>query len=122
MPETIPPIGNFRWPVLFARRDQVPDVASSGVVEPLLDVALIYAAIEAARPVTYYAAAQVDTPFTHMIWVRWMDSIDTSFIVVRDLRRLDGTLRRETFRIRRMIEVNGRQRFLRIEAELEGRT
>lgn len=91
-------------------------------MEPLSDASLIYAAIEPARPVTYYAAAQVDTPFTHMIWVRWMDNIDTSFIVVRDLRRPDGSLRRETFRIRRMIEVNGRQRFLRIEAELEGRT
>ncbi len=122
MPENIPPIGQFRWPVLFARREQVPDVTSSGVIEPFTDVAMVYAAIEPARPVTYYAAAQVDTPFTHMIWVRWVDNIDTSFVVVRDHRRLDGSLRRETFRIRRMLEVNGRQRFLRIEAELEGRT
>lgn len=107
---------------MIARRDQVPDPDSTGVLEPLAAGTLVHANIEPARPVTFYAAAQTDRQFTHMIYVRFLDWLDTSYVIVRDMRRTDGSVRREVFRIRRTLEVNGRVVHLQIEAELEQRT
>jgi len=121
VPEKNPRIGTLRWPVMLAKREQLPDPNSSGVLEPLTQGIKVYVDIQGARPMTYYAAAQVDTPFTHMIFMRWVDALDTSYVIVRDLRRPNGTIRRELFRIQRILEIEGQERFLRIEAELEQR-
>lgn len=107
---------------MIARRDQIPDPASTGVLEPLIEGTRVHANIEPARPVTFYAAAQTDTPFTHMIYIRFLDWVDTSHLIVRDTRRRDMSARREIFRIRRTLEIDGRVRYLQIEAELEQRT
>lgn len=113
-------INELRWPVQIAQREQLP-ASGGGIDEVLVDCILVYAKIEALRPMTFYGAAQTDRPVTHMIWLRWLDWLDTTHVITRELRRLDGTPRREVFRIRRVKEMAGQQRFLEIEAELEHR-
>ena len=113
-----PAIGELRWPVTVYRRDMAPD-ARTGIDEILVPIADRRAKIEASRPVTFYGSAQTDAPVTHFIWLRWLDYPATTWVVVRPTRRPDGTLRTETFRVRRAKEMDGRKRFLEIEAELE---
>lgn len=120
MADANPAIGELRWPVVIVRRDQIP-VDEGEIAE--LNVSAIHARakIEPVYAATYYGSAQVDTPVTHMIWLRWLDNLDTTHAVIRTMRRKDGTARFEVFRVRRVKELEGRQRFLMIEAELEQR-
>ena len=113
-------IAELRWLVLLARRDQLPD-DFAGIDEPLVDAVRVHAKIEDLYPQTFYAAAQTDRPVTHMIWVRWRGWLDTTHVIIRTTRLPIGSPRTELFRIRRVKELNGRKRFLAIEAELEKR-
>ena len=113
-------INELRWPVQVARREQLP-ASDGGITEALVDRILVYAKIEALRPMTFYGAAQTDRPVTHMIWLRWLDWLDTTHVILREMRRLDCTPRLEVFRIRRVKEMAGAQRFLELEVELEHR-
>jgi len=63
----------------------------------------------------------VDTPITHRIVIRWLDWIDTTHVILRNTTRPNGSVRSEIFRIRRMKEIDGRQRFLELECEQESR-
>lgn len=113
------PIGELRWRVAIFKREQVPDLQSMGISETLKPLASPMAKIEASRPGTFYGSVQVDTPVTHMIWIRWMRGIDNRHVIVRDTEGPDGEAIREIFRIRRELPLGGRKRFLMFEAELE---
>ena len=89
--------------------------------ETLTQIISVQADIQPVGPMTFYGAAQVDTPVTHKVRIRWLDWIDTTHVIIRDTIRPDQTTRREVFRIRRTMEVDGRQRFLEMECELEKR-
>jgi hypothetical protein len=101
----VPLIGELRWPVTVAWRKQDPSNTSSGINDGLQNEVQAWASIEATRPLTYYAGAQVDTPATHIMRLRWMDWLDTTHVIIREMRRPDGTVRQETFRIRRIKEI-----------------
>ncbi len=114
-------IGRLRWPVYIATRQQAPDPASPGFVESLANTTLVHANVQPMGPMTFYAGVQVDTPVTHKIFVRWLDWLDTTCIIYRQTVRPDRSTRIEIFRIRRVMELEGRKRFLRLDCEQEMR-
>ena len=126
MPDPGVPIGTLRWVVILARRAQAPDPNGPGLCETLQPIAAIHADIQPVGALTFWTAAaggeQVDTPVTHRITVRSLDNLDQSMAILRRSQRPDGTVRTETFRIRRIKDVGGRKRFTEIEAELERTT
>ena len=115
-------IGSLRWRVTIATREQEPDPDSPGIVERLAKLQTVRADIQPIGTMTFYAAEQVDTPLTHKIVIRWLDWVDTTHIVFRVTKRPDGSDMIERFRVRRVMPIDGRQRFLRMDCELEQRT
>lgn len=113
-------IGSLRWPVTIALRTQVP-ATTGGMQETLTDIITVRADVQPVGPMTFYGSAQVDTPVTHKITIRWLDWVSTLHVIIRDSLRQDGSMRREVFRIRRMMEIDGRKRFLLLEVEEERR-
>lgn len=116
-----PRIGSLRWRVVIAQRRETPDPASAGILETLVDLQEVHADIEPVGTQTFYGSAQVDTPITHRIRIRWLDWVDTTHVLKRRTLRRDGTAREELFRVRRVGEFDGRKEFLLIDAELETR-
>jgi len=110
----------MRYLVTLALRQQLPDDYAS-IDETLINGVKVHAKIEDLYPQTFYGAAQTDRPVTHMIWLRWLDWLDMRHVIIRVTQRPDGSTRADVFRIRRVKELNGRKRFLEIEAELEVR-
>lgn len=115
-------IGQLQWPVTIYRRDQAPSVSGTGITETLVEIATVRADIQPVGALTYYAGAQVETPITHRIFIRFLDYLDTTHVIKRVSIRQDGETRTEVFRIRRMKWFAGDNRFLDIEAELENET
>ena len=115
-------IGSLRWRVTIATREQEPDPDSPGIVERLAKLQTVRADIQPIGTMTFYAAEQVDTPLTHKIVIRWLDWVDTTQVVFRVTKRPDGSDMVERFRVRRVMPIDGRQRFLRMDCELEQRT
>lgn len=114
-------IGSLRWRVTIATREQYPDPDSPGIVERLADEQTVRADIQPIGAMTFYAAEQVDTPVTHRIVIRWLDWVDTTHVVFRVTKRPDGSAMIERFLVRRVMPIDGRQRFLRMDCELEQR-
>ena len=115
-------IGSLRWSVVIAPREQVADPDSPGLLENLAKTQTVRADVQPIGPVTFYAAEQVNTPVTHRIVMRWLDWVDTTHVIIRVTRRPDQSDMVEWFRVRRVMSIDGRQRFLRLDCELENRT
>jgi head-tail adaptor len=114
-------IGQLRHPVTIAERNQAA-AAGGGISETLTNLASVWAQIEPVGALTFYSGVQVDTPITHRVRLRWMDWIDTTHVLIRELRRPDGTIRTETYRIRRVKEDStAGLRWSDLECELEKR-
>lgn len=113
-------IGSLRWPVTIGLRTQVP-AATGGMTESLDEIIKVRADVQPVGPMTFYGSAQVDTPVTHKVTIRWLDWVSALHVIIRDSLRQDGSTRREVFRIRRMMEIDGRKRFLLLEVEEEKR-
>lgn len=113
-------VGRLRWPVLIARRNQMPDQAGTGIVTSFDGMAKVRADVQAVGAMTYWGTMQTDSPaVTHRIFMRWTDAIPNTHAIFRTTRRNDGSLRWEQFRVRRWKELGGRKRFVAIECELE---
>lgn len=112
-------IGKRRWRVWIGRRDQTPKSGAAGIDETLIEIERVWANIMPIGAMTFYAATQTDVPVTHRIWTRWLDYVDTRHIVLRRSTRTDGSVREEHFRVRRVVEDQGRKRYTMIEAMLE---
>jgi head-tail adaptor len=106
--------------VTIAKREQVP-ATTGGMQECLTQIIPVRADVQPTGAMTFYGSAQVDTPVTHRIKIRWLDWVDTRHVIIRDTIRADRTVRREIFRIRRCMEIDGRKRFLLLECEEEKR-
>ena len=111
-------IGSLRWLVTLYRRLQAPG-PNSAITEDLVPLATVHADVQPTYPTTHYASAQVDTPVTHLIRLRWVDYVENVVVVMRGTKRIDGTNRTELFRVRRVKEMAGRKRFCELECELE---
>jgi head-tail adaptor len=114
-----PKIGQLRWPVVIATRQQAADPASPGILETLAKLMTVHADIQPIGAMTFFAGVQVDTPVTHRITLRWLDWVDTTCVIFRTTTRLDLTTRVERFRVRRLAEIAGRKRFIQLDCELE---
>lgn len=112
------PIGSLRWRVRINKRVQAPDTGT-GIAETLQKVADVHADVQPVGALTFYGAQQTETPITHFIVMRWQPYLDNTNIITRLTQLPGGASRTETFRIRRIREMAGRKRFVRIEAELE---
>ena len=119
-------IGALRWPVILCERQQQPG-PDGAISETLLPLAKVHADIQPTYASTFYLSAQIETPISHMIRMRWHDYLPLTHVIIRATRRPpvgaigDGTLRGEIFRVRRLKEVGGRKRFVEVEAELRER-
>lgn len=114
-------IGSLRWRVVIATREQMADPDGPGLLETLAKMQTVRADVQPIGTMTFYAAEQVDTPLTHRIIIRWLDWVDTTHVVVRTTKRPDQSEMIERFRVRRVMSIDGRQRFLRLDCELEKR-
>ena len=112
-------IGSLRWLVTVATRVQVPDTNSPTILETLQSLLQVRADVQPIGAMTFLAGQQTDRPITHRIRMRWLDWIDQTCVVIRTTLRADETSRIEVFRIRRIKEIDGRKRFIEIEAEME---
>lgn len=112
-------IGSLRWLVTLYRRDQSPG-PNSAISENLVPIAKVHADIQPTYPGTFYGSAVVDTPVSHLIRMRWVDYVETIYVVMRTTTRpSDGTKRTELYRVRRVKELAGRKRFVELECEFE---
>lgn len=94
---------------------------SSSVAEAYNQVATVWGKIENTYPSTFWGIndAQVERPITHMIWIRWQAYLDNTYALQRTRTLPDGSNSTETFRIRRIAEIDQRTWIVRLEAELE---
>jgi hypothetical protein len=121
MPERIR-VGQLRWPVRLVQRQQAAQLApDAGITETAADSVIMHADIQPIGAMTFYGAiaADPDKPITHRIIMRWTDYVDYTHAIERVSSRPDGTQRIETFRVRRIYEIEGRKRFVCMECQLE---
>ena len=118
--DEFPTASELRTPLVVVRRIQRPADDDAAIVEDDHIIGRVWAKIESSRPLTFYAAQQTETPFTHVIKCRFIAGIDTSYVFVRQRRLPDSSVTTERYRVRRTTDILGRSRFLAIEAELEG--
>ena len=114
-------IGRLRWQVTFETRGQQPDPTpgGTGIVETPVLPKQIHADIQAIGDATFWGSAQTDGPITHQIYIRWQDYPDNTTAIIRCTLLPDNSTRRETFRVRKVSELGGRKRFVRVLAQLE---
>ncbi len=117
------PLGRLRWPVQIVQRLQAPDPNSTGVVETCVPIRTVRADVQPVGALTFWGTAggseQVDTPITHRVYMRWQNSLPNAYAITRSTILEDGTTRTETFRVRRIKEIDGRKRFVIVECEEE---
>jgi hypothetical protein len=113
-------IGRLRWPVYLANRDQIALATGTGIDEVPTDAIRVHADVQAVGALTFWSGMQTDTPITHRIFIRWIDAIPNTAVVLRQTLRRDNSIRTERFRVRRWKECGGRKRFAMLEVELEG--
>ncbi len=118
MADLTPRIGELRWPVTIAKRVQAA-AGTATISESLTNLLAVHASIKSLGPMTFLAGEQTDRPVTHRIYIRWIDWLDLTHVIVRQTIRLDLTVRLEVFRLRKIGEVDGRKRFLELLAEQE---
>ena len=116
-------LGQLRWPVTVARRRQNFDPPGGvGINEDWVAIQVVHAEVIPSSGLTFWMTGgqeQVDTPITHRITTRWLGYLDNNYVIARNTRLPDGTMRGELFRLHRIKELGGRKRFTSIDAELE---
>jgi len=120
MADYTPTIGALRWTVQIATRVHAP-AGSATIAESYTDLQTVRADIQPLGPMTFLTGQQTDRPITHRVIIRWLDWVDQTNVIVRNTQRRDGTVRKEIYRIRKVAEIAGRQRFLELLVEEESR-
>jgi len=114
-------IGMLRSPVTLCNPLMVPDPSGPGMLTTFVDQRQIYSSIEPVSMVPFLLGQQTDlNQITHRVTCRWQDfEVANKFAqIFRDRYRPDGSTYTEVYKIHRVLEVEGRQRFLEIEVEL----
>ena len=114
------PIGDLRWPVSLYTRGQVPDPDGSGTIDVDVLVASMHASIEPIRPGVYWGAVdeENDKP-THSLVIRGNYYLSNYHWFRRVRRYGDGITRSEHFRVVRVLEVDGRNRYIKAEVHMD---
>ena len=111
-------IGRLRWQVTFAQRQQLP-VNQADIAETAVLPKVVHADIQSVNDMTWWGAVQTDAPVTHAIHMRFQDYPDNTYAIYRTTNLPDGSTRTETFRVRKVSELGGRKRFVRLLCQLE---
>lgn len=111
-------ITQLRWRVSIAKRVQTPS-PGNGIAENFNVLAQAWADVQPLGGLTFWSAAQTDTPVTHHVVLRWVDYLDNTFAILRTTTTPSGASRSEVFRVRRVGEWGGRKRFTILDVELE---
>lgn len=111
----------MRWPVYLATRLQIAQVDASGIDEQLENMTKVHADIQALGAMSYWNAAQNELPISHRVFIRWVEAVENTVVVIRQTIRPDRSIRTEQFRVRRWKELGGRKRFVLLEVDEEKR-
>ena len=114
-------VGELRWQVQLCTRIGAPDPNGAEIIETFINGTNVQASIMPIGLQTYIIGEQLENNPTHRIIIRFQDSLDFFDCVLRQILRADGSTRQELFRVFRVSEVDGRQRFTCIDAILEQR-
>lgn len=121
MPQQPATIGELRYRVTLGLRGEQQDPASTGLLESYQRIGEVNASITPTSAEMFIGSEQVGTPITHRIVFRWTGYEQSQFfdVIVRQLDLPNDTTRAEIFRVRRIQEFDGRQRFVVADVELE---
>lgn len=122
MPEKRPTIGELRWAFALIKRQQSVAPFSTSITEVNQAQETICGKIENTYATTYWGidGAQSERPITHMIWVRWKPYLDNTMALQRTRYIPNtGATVTETFRIRRVCEIDQKTWIVRLECEQE---
>lgn len=117
-------IGRLRWPLMLATRQQVAQIKGTGIDESLTDLMQVRGDVQPVGALTFWGTNGTvqqtdDAPITHRIFLRWVDALLNSEVIIRNTILVDQRVRMEIFRIRRIKELGGRKRFVCVECQLE---
>lgn len=115
-----PDAGKLRSPAMLCNQQQVDDPNGPGQIITYVDRQRIYCGVEADMA-AYLNGQQVEIgAVTHRVTMRWRDLmvLNQFAFVIRERVRTDGTLYTEIFKIHRVQEVGGRERFVELAVEL----
>lgn len=114
-------IGQLRFQLNIYQRSDAPDTESMGIVETDTLVATVAGDVQPVGSMTFFGSinADFDKPVTHRAIVRWLPLADLNYLITRTLNTPDGQTRTENFRVWRLQEVEGRQRFVIFDCQLE---
>ncbi len=122
MPDARPTIGELRWPFTLVTRVQAAVTSGTGISETDQVQEVIWGKIENAYATTYWGidGAQSGRPITHMIWARWKPYLDNTMALQRQrVVPNTGATVTETYRIRRVCEIDQKTWIVRLECEQE---
>jgi hypothetical protein len=114
-------LGDMRFLVTLATRLQTPDSGTS-ITETFINPLRVYASIKPLGLQTFIEGEQLDKGPTHRILFRWLDNLDYFDVILATIQRPDGTMRQTLYRVFRVTEWEGRQRFTCVDAIEEQRT
>jgi hypothetical protein len=111
-------VGALHWRVTLADEEQITLPDDPGISVQTINQRVVFAKIVPVATMVWLRGQQTTKNFvTHQIFIRWRHDIDSYTVILRDRVQPDGAVRRDVFRIQRWSEVDGRQRFLMIDAE-----
>jgi hypothetical protein len=114
-------VGELRYVVTLATRLQVPDPSGTGIIESFITPMAVNASITPIGLQTFILGEQLENNPTHRIVFRWQDGLDYFDVILCQITRSDGTTRQALYRVFRVTEVDGRQRFTSVDAIEEKR-
>jgi hypothetical protein len=117
-------IGALRWPIRLYQRVDATDTAtptSTGLVESQIDSIETMADVQPVGPLIYFGSinAEEGMKVTHRVFIRWLPLVDINYAIDRVLTTPDGQTRTETFRVWRIMEIEGKQRFNQFDCQLQ---
>ena len=114
-------IGELRWLVSLASRQEVQDPDGVNLDEQYAKIADVHAKITPEVKMMMFEGENIETPITHQIIFRWQpyEAISAFDTIIRQINLPNGEVRSEIFRIRRIEEWDGRKQFIICDAELE---
>lgn len=111
---------DLRWPVTLYHRQTEPDPAGQGTIDIDTQIATMRASIEAIRPGIFYGTTEAANVMpTHSIIIRGNLYLDQNSFFVRTRTYSDGSTHSEHFRVHRVLEVDGDNRFTKLECHLD---
>jgi hypothetical protein len=119
----IPKIGDLRYRVVLTQRLQVPSLTNNNTVDDFSMQQTVSANIVPISTIAFYssltASVNTENQVTHRITVRYTQIPNIFWFVLHDSIQPDNTIYRDTYQVRRIMPLSGRQRFLIMDCMLD---